>query len=171
MSCSVNSLLAITTHFDGTHFFSGSSILFLVFFSCFFGQHNSLHYSTKKTWCFNAKILLRTSSRGRMCWKGNSGPVGCFFVIAYSMYAVEVSFVLPKRQQYQVNNQIFSTTNRGSEPVNPKNISENIPSHEGGQMGCYCYILTFTPLSHNGWEELSNTTTSTLNKAFCFNFK
>ena len=126
---------------------------------------------TKKMWCFNAKILLRTSSRGRMCWKGNSGPVGCFFVIAYSMYAVEVSFVLPKRQQYQVNNQIFSTTNRGSEPVNPKNISENIPSHEGGQMGCYCYILTFTPLSHNGWEELSNTTTSTLNKAFCFNFK
>ena len=81
-------------HFDGTHFFSGSSILFLVFSPVFFGQHHFLHYSTKKLWCFNANILLRTPSRGRMCWKGNSGPVDCFFVIAYSMYAVGVSFVL-----------------------------------------------------------------------------
>ena len=84
-------------HFDGTHFFSGSSILFFVFSPIFFGQHHSLYYSTKKTWCFDANILLRTPSRGKMCWKGNCGPVDCFFVIAYSMYAVEVSFVLPKR--------------------------------------------------------------------------
>ena len=146
----------------------GSSILFLVFSPVFFGRHHSLHYSTK-----NRGVLMQTSFCGRLPEEECVGkeildPLAVFFVIEYSMRSV---LSCPSGQQYQVNNQIFSTTNRGSKPVNPKNISENSPSHEGGQMGCYCYILTFTPLSHNGWEELSNTTTSTLNESFCFNSK
>ena len=53
-SCSVNSLLAITTHFDGTHFFSGSSILFLAF-SPVFSDTTTLYTIPLKTAVFQCK--------------------------------------------------------------------------------------------------------------------
>ena len=84
-SCSVNSLLAITTHFDGTHFFSGSSILFLVFL-LFFLDNTTLYTIPLK----NRGVLMQTSFCGRLPEEECVGkeildPLAVFFAIAYSM--------------------------------------------------------------------------------------
>ena len=60
-SCSVNSLLAVTTHFEGTHFFSGSSILFLVF-SPVFSDNTTLYTIPLK----KRGVLMQTSFCGRL---------------------------------------------------------------------------------------------------------
>ena len=93
----MNSLLATTTHFEGTHFFSGSSILFLVF-SPVFSDNTTLYTIPLK----KRGVLMQKSFCGRLPEEECVGkeildPLAVFFVVEYSMYAVEVSFVLPKR--------------------------------------------------------------------------
>ena len=91
---------------------------FCFFLLFFFGKHHYLHYSTKKPWCFNANILLRTPFRGRMCWKGNSGPVGCFFCPSLLHVCSRGQFCLA-----QAASNIRSTIRSSQRPTEGANLS------------------------------------------------